>query len=100
MKTRTHDQEGAATFNEDRHDFGGQAVEFRVKLAAGDRWLSVAIPRVFEGLPPRYGGPESLDASGSRRESSSRRPAPRPNGIALFRKRFDDAQAELDRRSR
>ena len=57
VQTRTHDQENAASFEIDRQDFGGQAVEFRVRLTAGDRWLAVAIPRIYEGLPARYDGP-------------------------------------------
>ena len=57
VQTRTHDQENAASFEVDRQDFGGQAVEFRVRLNAGDRWLALAIPRIYEGLPARYNGP-------------------------------------------
>jgi len=94
VKTLTHDQEGAATFNEDRHDFGGQAVEFRVKLAAGDRWLSVAIPRVYEGLPARYGGPNPSTRPDPPREFKPPPGLP-PERLELFRKRFDDAAAEL-----
>jgi mono/diheme cytochrome c family protein len=93
--TVTHDPERSATFSDDRQDFGGQTTEFRVRLKAGDRWLSVAIPRIFEGLPARFGGP-----------NPSTRPEPPPaefkpppdapaERLALLRKRFDDAQAEL-----
>jgi hypothetical protein len=96
VMTRTHDQEGAASFNEDRHDFGGQAVEFRVKLAAGDRWVSVAIPRVYEGLPPKYGGPNPSTRPIAPRVFTPPAGAP-PERIAIFRKRFEEAQAELDR---
>ncbi len=96
VKTLTHDQEGAATFNEDRHDFGGQAVEFRVRLTAGDRWLSVAIPRVYEGLPPRYGGPNPSTRPDLPREFKPPAGLP-PERLAQFRKRFDDAAAELEK---
>ncbi|HKE56009.1 MAG TPA: DUF1592 domain-containing protein [Pyrinomonadaceae bacterium] len=41
--------------------------EFRVSLSAGDHWLAVAIPRVYEGLPPSYNGP-----------NPSKRPIPPP----------------------
>src|SRR5262245_30323058 len=57
VQTGSHDQEHAASFSEDRQDFGGQAVEMRVRLTAGEHWISVAIPRIYEGLPPRYNGP-------------------------------------------
>ena len=92
-----HDPERSATFSDDRQDFGGQTLEFRVRLDAGDRWLSVAIPRIFEGLPVRFKGP-----------NPSKRPEPPPaeftppagappERVALLRKRFDDAQAELQK---
>ena len=57
VKTTLHDPDRSATFSDDRQDFGGQATEFRVRLTAGDRWISVAIPRIFEGLPARFKGP-------------------------------------------
>ena len=47
-----HDPEQSASFGVDRQDFGGQMVEFRATLRAGDRWLAVAIPRLYEGLAP------------------------------------------------
>ena len=41
--------------------------EFRLNISAGDHWLAVAIPRVYEGLPPSYNGP-----------NPSQRPIPPP----------------------
>ena len=90
-----HNPERSATFADDRQDFGGQTTEFRVKLTAGDHRLAVAIPRIFEGLPARYGGP-----------SPSTRPEPppktfeppagaTPERIAQLRKRFEETEAEL-----
>ena len=46
-----------ASFYTDRQDFAGKFHEFRVRVPAGRRLVSVAIPRFYEGLPPRYGGP-------------------------------------------
>jgi mono/diheme cytochrome c family protein len=92
--TTTHDQEHAASFSQDRQDFGGQAVEFRVRLAAGDRWLSVAIPRIFEGLPPRYGGPNPSTRPDTPREFKPP-PDATPERLAQFKKRFEEASAEL-----
>ena len=31
--------------------------EFRVTVTEGEHWIGVAIPRVYEGLPPSYNGP-------------------------------------------
>ena len=94
VATIAHDPDRSATFADDRQDFGGQTTEFRVRLAAGDRRIAVAIPRIFEGLPARFNGP-----------SPSRRPDPprvftppanaTPERLATLQKRFDDAQAEI-----
>jgi hypothetical protein len=65
-----------------------------VRLAAGDRWLSVAIPRIYEGLPARYGGPNPSTRPDPPREFKPPENAT-PERIALLRKRFDEAQAEL-----
>lgn len=97
LKSVVHDPEEAASFGVDRQDFGGQITEFRVRLAAGDRWLSVAIPRIYEGLPPRYNGlnpskrPSPLPAQFTPPDNAT------PERIALARKRFDEAQAELEK---
>lgn len=93
--SRVHDPEKAATFADDRQDFGGQTLEFRVKLTAGDHWISVAIPRIFEGLPVRYGGP----SPSAKPEPPPRTFKPRPNStpeqIENQRKQFEATQAEL-----
>jgi mono/diheme cytochrome c family protein len=94
VQTATHDQERAASFADDRQDFGGQAVQLRVRLTAGDHWLSVAIPRIYEGLPARYGGPNPSTRSERPREFKPPADAT-PERIAVLRKRFDDAQAEV-----
>jgi hypothetical protein len=97
IRSATHDPERPATFSDDRQDLGGQTVEFRVPLKAGDRWIAVSIPRIFEGLPARLGGP-----------NPSKLPPPKPlefkppeeasaERIAALRKRFDETQAELER---
>ena len=94
VQTTTHDQERAASFADDRQDFGGQSVQFRVRLAAGDRWIAVTIPRIYEGLPARYNGPSPSTRPDVPREF---KPPPNlpPERIALFRKRFEEATAEL-----
>ncbi len=92
-----HDPRRAATFDDDRQDFGGQTEEFRVRLPAGDHWLAVAIPRIYEGLPARYGGPNP---------STHPEPAPKefkppadasPERVEQLRKRFEETEAELQK---
>ncbi len=96
VQSTVYDLEGAARFDLDRQDFGGQAKEFRVKLAAGDRRIAVTIPRIFEGLPARYGGPNP-----STKEEPVRVFTPpenaTPERIAQFKQRFEQAQAELQK---
>ena len=93
----THVPERAATFADDRQEFGGQTTEFRVRLRAGDRWLSVAIPRLFEGLPARFAGPKpALRPEPPPREFKPPADAS-PERLALLRKRFEESQAELEK---
>jgi mono/diheme cytochrome c family protein len=96
VKSSVYDPEVTAQFDLDRQDFGGKTLEFRVKLAAGDRWLSVAIPRIFEGLPARFGGPNPAKRPEPAREF---KPPPNatPDRLAQARKRFDEAAAELEK---
>ena len=68
------DAEQSARFDIDRQDFGGQAVQMRLRLPAGDHAIAVAIPRIFEGLPASRGGP-----------NPSSRPEPRPFVATLRR---------------
>jgi len=97
VRSVLHDPEQSASFGVDRQDFGGQTVEFRVKLTSGDRWVSVAIPRIYEGLPSRYGG-----MNPSKRPIAPPAQFTPPKGatadqIVLARKRFDNAQTELEK---
>jgi mono/diheme cytochrome c family protein len=94
IATVTHDPDRAATFADDRQDFGGQTTELRVKLRAGDRRIAVAIPRIFEGLPARYGGPAPSQRPDPQRVFNPPATAT-PERIAILKKRFEDAQLEL-----
>jgi mono/diheme cytochrome c family protein len=96
VQSKVYDLEGAARFDLDRQDYGGQATEFRLTLRAGDRHIAVAIPRIFEGLPARYGGP-----------NPSTRPEPprvfvppadaTPERVEQMKKRFEQNQLELQK---
>lgn len=39
-------------------ELNGRWAEFRMPVSAGEHWLSVSILRMYEGLPPAYGGPK------------------------------------------
>jgi hypothetical protein len=97
MQTLPHDPDRAASFNDDRQDFGSHTLEFKVRLAAGDRRISVAIPRIFEGLPPRYGGPNPSTRPEPPPREFKAPPSASPERVAQLRKQFDTTRAELER---
>ena len=41
----------------EKQELGGMTKEFRTRITAGDHWLAVSIPHLYEGLPIRYNGP-------------------------------------------
>jgi hypothetical protein len=94
-QTVPFDSERSATFNDDRQDFGGQMVQFKMHLTAGDRHIAVAIPRIFEGLPPRYEGPKPSTRPIPPPKEFRAPPNATPERLAQLRKTFDDTQAEL-----
>ncbi|HLK56299.1 MAG TPA: DUF1592 domain-containing protein [Chthonomonadaceae bacterium] len=51
------DPTGDAAFNPDRQDFSGRTLECRLRVTAGEHWVAATIERMYEGLPPEYGGP-------------------------------------------
>ena len=91
-----HDPERSATFSNDRQEFGGQAIEWRIPLPAGDRRIAAVIPRIFEGLPSRYGGPNPSTRPVPVREFKPPPDAP-PERVEVLRKRFDETTAELEK---
>jgi mono/diheme cytochrome c family protein len=96
VRTIVHDQEKYGRFDLDRQDFGGQTVEFRVPMAAGEHRIAVAIPRIFEGLPARFHGPNPSTKPDPPREFTPPATAT-PERIAVLRKNFDAATAELEK---
>jgi hypothetical protein len=92
-----HDPQRAATFADDRQDFGGQTLEFRVKLDAGDHWVSVAVPRIYEGLPVRYAGPNPSTIEVPPQKPFTPRPGATPEQVEQQRKQFEATQAELEK---
>ena len=90
-----HDPERAARFDDDRQDFGGQTMQFRVKLPAGDHSLAVAIPRLYEGLPARYSGPNPSSRPDPPPKAFTPPPGAPPERVAQLRKTFEEKEAEL-----
>ncbi|MGE3438737.1 MAG: DUF1592 domain-containing protein, partial [Blastocatellales bacterium] len=95
VNSLSFDPDTLAQFSDDRQDFGGKIVDFRARIAAGDHWIAVSIPRLFDGLPPGCAGP-----------NPSKRPTPpppvfkppraniRPERLAELKKQFEAKLAE------
>ena len=96
VRTIVHDQEKYGRFDLDRQDFGGQTADFRVPLTAGEHRIAVAIPRIFEGLPARLHGPNPATRPDPPREFTPPANAT-PDRVAVLRKNFDTATAELEK---
>lgn len=94
VQTLSFDPEGIASFSDDRQDFGGMTQEFRVKLTAGDHWVAASILRLYEGLPPKYGGPNPSKRPAPQLPEFKPRPTDSPERTEMRRKRFEAQRAE------
>jgi mono/diheme cytochrome c family protein len=95
VDTHQFDLERSARFDDDRQDFGGQAFEFKARLKAGDRHIAVAIPRIFDGLPPRYEGPNPSKRPIPPPREFKAPPNASPERLAQLKKTFEDTQETL-----
>ena len=82
------DPTGSAAFNPDRQDFSARTVDCRVHVSAGDHWVAAVIARMYEGLPPNYGGPNPTTKTPPPQEFKSFPGLP-PERIAQFKARFE-----------
>ena len=90
VETRSLDPERAASFSDDQQDFLGKGVEFRTHLTAGTHWIAVAIPHLYEGLPPSYNGPNPSKRVEPPPPTFKPPPDASPERIERMRKRFDE----------
>ncbi|MEA2342934.1 MAG: hypothetical protein QOF63_1103, partial [Thermoanaerobaculia bacterium] len=97
VQTIPHDPERAASFADDRQDFNAHAVEFKARLAAGDRRIALAIPRILEGLPARYNGPNPSTRPVPPPREFKAPPTATPERLAQLLKAFEATQAELEK---
>src|SRR4029078_4630647 len=68
--------------------------EFKVHLSAGDHWLAVAIPNLYEGLPASYNGPNPSKRPVPPRRPYKPRPDLTPQQIEERRKEYEKKAAE------
>ena len=90
------DAEASASFAVDQQEFGGKSLDFRTTLGAGEHWVAVSIPRLYEGLPPSYNGPNpSSRPPFAWPEFREPRFNPTPERIAEARKRYEENRARV-----
>ncbi|MCM3873170.1 MAG: DUF1592 domain-containing protein [Pyrinomonadaceae bacterium] len=81
----------------DATDLEGQTREFRLKMAAGERWLAVSFLRQFEGLPAKY-----VALNPSTRPIPPPEPPPKPPANATpqereaFQKRIEARKGRIE----
>jgi uncharacterized protein DUF1592/uncharacterized protein DUF1588/uncharacterized protein DUF1587/uncharacterized protein DUF1585/uncharacterized protein DUF1595/cytochrome c len=89
------DPDKTASFDDNNQEFGGKTQELRTKISAGDHELAVSILHLYEGLPPRYNGPNpSKRIPPPPREFKMNRPNIPPERLAEIKKRFEARRAE------
>jgi hypothetical protein len=86
----------AASFTNaaERQELGGMTQEFRTKVAAGDHWLAVSIPHLYEGLPTSYKGPNPSKLPVPPLPQFKPPPGLSPPELEARRKEFDKRRAE------
>lgn len=88
------DPEGGGAFSTDRQEFYGWARDFRLRLTAGKHWIAASIPRLYEGLPDSYGGPNPSKKPKRVIEFKPPPGAP-PKLVEDLRKKFEERQKEI-----
>ena len=78
----------------ERQELGGMSLEFRTKIAAGDHWLAVSIPHLYEGLPASYKGPNPSKLPVPPLPAFKPPPDLPPQEIESRRKEFEKRHAE------
>jgi mono/diheme cytochrome c family protein len=83
-----------AGFEPGEQELSGRRVEFRVKLTAGDHWIAGSPLRLYEGLPPKFGGPAPSTLPPPPKPEFKPRPGMTPEQIEFAKKRFEARQTE------
>ena len=86
----------AAFDDEEKQDLGGKVQEFRTKITAGEHWVAASIPRLYEGLPARYQGPNPSRITSPPPQFKPPATLP-PAQIQERRKRFDERIAAIEK---
>jgi hypothetical protein len=91
------DPEAHASFADDEQEIGGKTLEMRARVPAGEQWVAVALLSLYEGLPPRFGGPNPSTRPTPPPRTFTPRPHLSPERNATLKADFDKRQRELAR---
>ncbi|HMV50949.1 MAG TPA: DUF1592 domain-containing protein [Blastocatellia bacterium] len=93
VKTMSFDPEYLASFEADRQALGGQVAEIRAQAPAGEHLVSATLQKLYEGLPPRYNGPNPSKRTPPPAPEFKPRADLPPERVAAAKKRFEEARA-------
>ncbi len=83
-----------AGFEPGEQELSGRRVEFRLKLTAGEHWIAGTPLRLFEGLPPIFGGPAPSTLPPPPKPEFKPRSGMTAEQIEFARKRFESRLTE------
>jgi hypothetical protein len=89
------DPGAVARFEEDRQELYTLHQEFRVRVPAGEHWIAVSLPQLFEGLPASYGGPNPSTRPRPKLPDFVPPPGLPPDKVAEIKKRIEARRAEV-----
>jgi mono/diheme cytochrome c family protein len=88
--------EGAGfTAANDRQDLSGKVVNFTTRLPAGQHWIAITVPRLYEGLPVKYAGPNPAKRPMPPPEEFNPPPTASPERVERMRKAFEARRNEV-----
>jgi cytochrome c5 len=88
------DPDKTASFDDNNQEFGGKVQDLRTRITAGDHLISASLLRLYEGLPPRYNGPNPSKRIPPSPREFKMRPGIPPERVAEIKKRFEARRAE------
>jgi Protein of unknown function (DUF1592)/Protein of unknown function (DUF1588)/Protein of unknown function (DUF1585)/Protein of unknown function (DUF1587)/Protein of unknown function (DUF1595)/Planctomycete cytochrome C len=95
VRQDTLDPDGGASFFDDRQDFSGKTLDFKVHMTAGSHWIAGTVLRMYEGLPTKYNGPNPSKRPPPPPRVFKPRPNATPEQIERQRKFFEERQKEI-----
>ena len=95
VRTAQFDPAAVARFEEDRQELYMLNQEFRLKVSAGEHWIAVSLPQLYEGLPASYAGPDPSTRPTPKPRDFVPPPDLPPEKVAEIKKRIESRRAEV-----